>query len=80
MSQKETCRGRSTNSSVREGETHVQQQWEEEAAVSYSTYHTVGWASTNGETLLKERINTGSVSRDGRVVKIYNLSVSSPFP
>lgn len=37
---------------------------------SYSTYHTVGWANTNGETQLKERMNTGCVSRDGRVVKI----------
>lgn len=70
-SQKETCHGRSTNSSG-----SVQQQWEEEAAVSYSTYRTVGWVSTNGETLVKERMNAGSVSRDGRVVKINNHAVS----
>lgn len=56
----------------------MRQQWEEEAADSYSTYHTVGWASTNEETLLKERMKAGSVSRDGRVVKINNLAVS-PF-
>lgn len=38
---------------------------------SHSTYHTVGWASTNGEALLMERMNTASVSRDVRTVKIY---------
>ena len=45
-------------------------------AGSYSTYRTVGWVSANGETLVKERMNAGSVSRDGRVVKINNLAVS----
>lgn len=53
----------------------MQQQWEEEAATVHTTLW-VGLAQT--ETLLKQRMNAGSVSRDGRVVEIYNLAVS-PF-
>lgn len=43
---------------------------------SHSTYHTVGWASTNGETLLKERMNAASVSRDGRVLAVAPFSIA----
>lgn len=69
QAKKETCRGRSTNSSlcVRERLCTATMG----RGGSHSTYHTVGWACTNGEALLMERMSTALVSRDGRLVKIY---------
>lgn len=32
---------------------------------SHSTYHSEGWASTNGENFLKEKINIGLGATDG---------------